>query len=172
MAPVRWPLVLLLLLNVVEGCSGEATRRIKKELGRSGLLSDPDPVGFFFCPSLVFVGVGLAEFLGMLVYQLGRSGWFLDPTYSGGLHPLLGVLYTGVLGLMLFVASDPFYTSKEMVVVQLARPVRSTTTRHVGFSDVLLLVPLQNFEAASSGRWSASGRLLRPPAPATAGLSL
>ena len=118
MAPVRWPPVLLLLLSTVGGCRsgrsadvvgesaapsfGEATRRIKKELGTSGLLTNPDPVGFFFCLSLVFVGVGPTEFLGMLVYQLGRSGWFLDPTYSGGMHPLLGVLYTSVLGLMLF----------------------------------------------------------------------
>ena len=75
MAPVRWPPMLLLLLSAVRGCRsgrsadvvgesaapsfGEATRRIKKELGRSGLLSDLDLVGFFFCPSLVFIGIGL-----------------------------------------------------------------------------------------------------------------
>jgi len=53
----------------------------------------------------------------MLVYQLGRSGWFLDPTYSGGLHPLMGVLYTDVLGLMLFVASDPFYTGEALAIL-------------------------------------------------------
>jgi len=64
----------------------------------------PDHVRFFFYPSLIFVGIGLAEFLGMLVYQLGRLGWLLDPTYSGGLHLLLGVLYTNVLRLMLLKA--------------------------------------------------------------------
>ncbi|OQU84992.1 hypothetical protein SORBI_3004G154466 [Sorghum bicolor] len=103
--------------------------------------------------------------------KLGRSGWLLDPTYSGGLHLLLGVLYTGVLWLILFIVSGLFYTGEEMVVDHLARPIRSTTTRHVGFPDVLSLMPLQNFEAASSGRWSASERLLRPLATRATGSS-
>jgi hypothetical protein len=149
-------------------------RRIKEELGRSGFVISPDLVGFFCYPSFVFVGgtdvSGGA--LGRFAYQLERSGWFLVPTYSGGLHPLLGVLYTGVLGLVLFVASDPFYTDEEMVVGHLAWPVRSMTTRHVGFPDVLLLVPLQNIEAASPERWPASGRLLWSPATRMTGSSL
>lgn len=138
--------------------------RIKDELDSSRFrVSTPVLVGLFFCPSLVFVGVGPAKFLGMLVCQFGRPGWFLGPTFSGGLHPLLGVLYTDVLGLILFVVSDSFYTGEEMAVGHLARPVRSTSTRHVGFPDMLLLVPLQNCEVASSERCPASGLLLWPP---------
>jgi hypothetical protein len=118
----------------------------------SGFVTAPDLVGFFGCPSIVFVrGTDVSGgALGRFVYQLERSGWFLVLTYSGGLHPLLGVLCIDVLGLVLFMASDPFYTGEEMVVGHLAWPVRSMTIRHVGFPDVLLLVPLQNFEAASS----------------------
>jgi hypothetical protein len=78
-----------------------------------------------------------------------------------------------VLGSMFLVASDLFYTGEEMVDDHLPRPVRSTSTRHVGFPDVLLLVPFQNFQATSSRRWSATGRLLRPPVTRmTAGSSL
>jgi hypothetical protein len=147
--------------------------RIKEELGRSGFVTAPDLIGFFCCLSFVFVcGTDVSGgALGRFVY-LERSGWFLVSTYSGGLHPLLGVLYTGVLRLVLFVALDPFYTGKEMVVGHLAWPVRSMTTRHVGFPDMLLLVPLQNFEAASSGRWPASGHLLQSPATRMTGSSL
>jgi hypothetical protein len=171
--------VLLLLQSAVGGCRrgrsalvigesatpsfGDASRRIKVELGRSGLLCVLDPIVFFFSPSLVFVGVCPVKFLGMLVYRLWRSGWLLDPTDSGGLCHLLDVLCTSVLGSMFLVASNIFYTGEEMVDNHLPRPVRSTSTRHVGFLDVLLLVPLQNFRAISSGRWSATGRLLWPP---------
>jgi hypothetical protein len=88
------------------------------------------------------------------------------------LHLLLGVLCSGVLGFMLFVASDLFDTGEVMVVGHLLRPVRSTFTRHVGFPDMLLLVPLQNFDDASSGWWSASGHLLRLPATSSTGSSL
>jgi hypothetical protein len=187
-APVSWSSLLLLLRSTVGGgrrgrsaivvrnsaapTFGDASWRIKVELGRSWLLCVLDPVVFFFSPSLIFVGVCLVKFLGMLVYQLWISGWLLDPTVSGGLHLLLDVFCTGVLGSMLFVASDLFYTGEEMVVDHLARPVRSTSTRHVGFPDVLLLVPFQIFRATSSGRWSASGRLLRPPVTRMTGSSL
>jgi hypothetical protein len=88
------------------------------------------------------------------------------------LHLLLGVLCSGVLGFMLFVASDLFDTGEVVAVGHLVRPVRSTFTRHVGFPDVLLLVPIQNFEDVSSGRWSASGRLLWLPATTSTGRSL
>jgi hypothetical protein len=102
-----------------------------EELGRSGFVTALDLVEFFCCPFFVFVGVSTGVSggaLGRFVYQLERSGWFLVSTYYGGLHPLLGVLYTGVLELALFVASDPFYTSEEMVVGHLAWPVHSMTT--------------------------------------------
>ena len=69
MAPTGWLLLLLLLLSAVGGCwgggfgdvvgesaapgSGEASWRIKEELGRSGLrVSFPDLVGFFVCRSV------------------------------------------------------------------------------------------------------------------------
>jgi hypothetical protein len=99
--------------------------RIKEELGRSRFVTALDLVRFFCCPSFVFIGVGTIVSGGALerfVYRLERLGWFLVPTYSGGLHPLLGVIYTGMLGLVMFVASDPFYTDKEMVVGHLAWP--------------------------------------------------
>ena len=105
------------------------------------------------------------------VYQLEKLGWCLDPTFSGGLHPLLGVFFSGVLGLTLPVASVPFFTGEEMAFGCLPRPAHSSTSWHVGFPNVLLRVPLQNFEA-SSGRWTASACLLRPPATSTTGSSL
>ena len=72
-APTGWLLLLLLLLSAVGGCwgggfgdvvgesaapgSGEASWRIKEELGRSGLrVSFPDLVGFFVCRSLPMAG--------------------------------------------------------------------------------------------------------------------
>ena len=162
--------------------SGEALWRIKDELGLSGpLVSFPDPGGFFLCPSLGSVDVGACFSGGGLWrfgYHLGRSGrcvdpsfsgWCLDPTFSGGLYPLLGVLFIGVLELVLCEASDSFYTGEVMAVGHLARPALSTTSRHVGFSGVLLRGPFQNFEAASLGWWSASGHLLRPPVSRTTG---
>ncbi|TVU23298.1 hypothetical protein EJB05_25654, partial [Eragrostis curvula] len=88
--------------------------------------------GEFFCPSLSFFGIGTGdgvlsgEAVGRsMLYRPGRSGWFLDPTSSGGLHPLLGVLCSGELGLML-AASDPFYTGEAMVFDHLVRPARSS----------------------------------------------
>jgi hypothetical protein len=94
---------------------------------------------FFLSPSLIFIGVCLVKLLGMFVYQLGRSGCLLDPIVSGGLHLLLGVLFTGVLGFMLLVASDLFDTGEVMVVGHLARPVRSTFTRHCWISRCAIL---------------------------------
>jgi hypothetical protein len=177
-----------MLLSVVGGCrSGrsagvvaesaapsfdDASWRTKVQLGRSGFMCVLDPIGFYLSPSLVFVGVCLVKFLGMLVDQFGRSGCLLNPTESGGLHLLLFVPYTGALGLMLFAASDLFDTGEVMVVDHLVRPARSSSTLHVGFPDVLHLVPFQNLEATSSGRWSASGCLLRPPVTRTTGSSL
>jgi len=72
-APTGWLLLLLLLLSAVGGCwgggfgdvvgesaapgSGEASWRIKEELGRSGLrVSFPDLVGFFICRSVPMAG--------------------------------------------------------------------------------------------------------------------
>jgi hypothetical protein len=115
-------------------------RRIKEELGRSGLVTALDLVEFFCCPFFVFVGVSTGVSggaLGRFVYQLERSGWFLVPTYSGGLHPLLGVLYTGMLGWCC--------SWRQIPSTHLAWPVCSMTTRHVGFPNMLLFVPLQNF---------------------------
>jgi hypothetical protein len=49
----------------------------------------------------------------------------------------------GAPPLVLLVASDLFFTGDVMVVGHLARPARSTTSRHVGLFGMLLLVPLQ-----------------------------
>jgi hypothetical protein len=184
-----WPPVLLLLLSVVGGrwsgrsgdvvdfstlpFRGDAPWRIKEELGRSGpLVSVLDRVDFFFCPSLVFVGAddGVSgRVLERFGYQLGRPGWCVVTTLSGGLHPLLGSLYTGVLGLKLCEVSGLFNTGEGMASGHPNRPARSTVSQHVGFSDMILWVPLENFEVASSGSWSVSGCLLRPPAARTTG---
>jgi hypothetical protein len=167
--------VLLLLLSVAGGSwsgrSGDvvdfsalpfrsdAPWRIKEELGRSGpLVSVLDLVSFFFCPSLVFIGAddGVSGgVLGRFGYQHGRPGWCVVTTLSSGLHPLLGSLYTGVLGLKLCEVSDLFNTGEGMAFGHPDRPTRSTVSRHVGFSDMLLWVPLENFEVAWSGRWPA-----------------
>jgi len=73
MALTSWLLLLLLLLSTVGGCwgggfgdvvgesaapgSGEASWRIKEELGRSGLrVSFPDLAGFFVCRSVPMAG--------------------------------------------------------------------------------------------------------------------
>jgi hypothetical protein len=74
-----------------------------------------------------------------------------------------------VLGLKLCEVSGLFNTSEGMASGHPDRPARSTVSRHVGFSDMLLWVPLENFEVASSGRWLASGRLFRPAAARTTG---
>ena len=189
MAHLRWLPVLLLSLSVVGGCRGrrfgddvgesatpsfgDASWRIKEELGGFGLvLSVPDPDRFFYCPSLVLVGAGAGVYGGDLwrfVYQIEKSGWCLDPTFSGGLHPLLGVFFSGMLGLTLPAASVTFFAGEEMAYGHLPRPARSSTSRHAGFPNVLLSVPFQNFEDASSGWWTASVRLLRPPATSTTG---
>jgi hypothetical protein len=97
------------------------------------------------------------------VYQPSmKPGWVFSTTVYDGLHPLLGVFISGDLGLVLLVASDSFFTGDAMVVGHLARPARSTTSQHVGLFGMLLLVPLQNSEATSSGGWSASRCFLRP----------
>ena len=103
------------------------------------------------------------------VYQLEKLGWCLDPTFSGGLHPLLGVFFSGVLGLTLPAASVTFFAGEEMAYGHLPRPAHSSTSRHAGFPNVLLSVPFQNFEDASSGWWTASVCLLRPPVTSTTG---
>ena len=146
--------------------SGEAPWRIMEELGGSGLRV-PVSVGLFFCSLFVFVGAGdgvYGEGRWRYVYQLGRPGWCLDPTLSGGLHPLPGVLFSGVVGWMWSVASVPFFTGEVMADGHLAWPARSSSIRHVGFPDMLLLVPFLNSAASSSGGWSAPRHLPRPPA--------
>ena len=112
MAHLRWLPVLLLSLSVVGGCRGrrfgddvgesatpsfgDALWRIKEELGGFGLVvSVPDPDRFFYCPSLVLVGAGAGVYGGDLwrfVYQIEKSGWCLDPTFSGGFASLFGCL--------------------------------------------------------------------------------
>jgi hypothetical protein len=161
-----WPPVLLLLLSVVGGrwsgrsgdvvdfstlpFRGDAPWRIKEELGRSGpLVSVLDRVDFFFCPSLVFVGAddGVSgRVLERFGYQLGRPGWCVVTTLSGGLHPLLGSLYTGVLGLKLCEVSGLFNTGEGIASGHPDRPARSTVSQHVGFSDMILWVPLENLK--------------------------
>ena len=142
-------------------------------LGGSGLRV-PGYVGIFFCSLFVFVGAGdgvYGEGRWRYVYQLGRPGWCLDPTLSGGLHPLLGVLFSGVVGWMRLVASVPFFTGEVMADGHLAWPAHSSSIRHVGFPDMLLLVPFLNSAASSSGGWSSPRHLPRPPATRATGCS-
>ena len=151
--------------------SGEAPWRIMVVFGGSGLRV-PVHVGLFFCSLFVFVGAGdgvYGEGRWRYVYQLGRPGWCLDPTLSGGLHPLLGVLFSGVVGWMRSVASVPFFTGEVMADGHLAWPARSSSIRHVGFPDMLLLMPFLNSAASSSGGWSAPRHLPRPPATRATG---
>jgi hypothetical protein len=50
---------------------------------------------FPFAPSLDFVGTG--DIFERYGYQLGKPGWALTTTFSGGLLPLWGLLFAGVL---------------------------------------------------------------------------
>ena len=83
-----------------------AWRLIRCELIGSGVLVGAlDLVGLSFCPSLVSVGAGTDDGLsdenhGRYVYQLVELGWFLAPTSSDGLLPLLGVSSSDEPGLM------------------------------------------------------------------------
>jgi hypothetical protein len=56
-----------------------------------------------------------------------------------------------------------------MAFGHLLRPERSTTSKHIGVSDVILLMPMKTFDVPSSGGWSASMSLLRPSATRTTG---
>ena len=108
------------------------------------MVSVPDPDRFFYCPSLVLAGAGAGvygEDLWRFVYQLEKSGWCLDPTFSGDLHALLGVFFSGVLGLKLPAASVTFFAGEEMAYGHLPRSIHSSTSWHVGFPNMLLLVP-------------------------------
>jgi hypothetical protein len=109
-----------------------------------------------------------AMLYGISFYQLVRSGWFSVPT-SGGLLSLPGVSSSGVKGLLVVEAPDPSFSGDAMATGHLPRPGRSAITKHVGISDVLLLVPLKTFDVPSSARWSASRRLFRPSAARTTG---
>ena len=82
-----------------------------------------------------------------------RLGWFPVPNSSGGLLPFPGVSSSGVPGLLVVGAPDPLFSVDVMATSHLARPGRLATTKHVGISDVLLLVPLETFDVL--GRWSA-----------------
>jgi hypothetical protein len=90
-------------------------------------------------------------------YQIVKSGWFFLPISSGGLLPLRGNSSSGELGSSVLEASDHLLSGDVMAAGHLARPVRSTVTRRVGVSDVLLMVPLKAW-FPSSERWSASWR--------------
>jgi hypothetical protein len=107
-----------------------------------------DLVGLSFCPSLVSIGVGTDDGLsggnlGRYVYQLVELGWFLAPTSSGDLLPLLGVLSSGKLGLLVDEAPDSLFSGDVVAAGHLAQPGHSTITKHVGVSDVLHLVALK-----------------------------
>jgi hypothetical protein len=96
-------------------------------------------------------------------------GWFLAPTSSSGLLPLLGVSSSGKLGLLVDEVPDSLFSGDVVAAGHLAQPGRSTITKHVGVSDVLHLVALKTSDVLSSGRWSASRLLLRPSATRTTG---
>jgi hypothetical protein len=82
-------------------------------------------------------------------------GWSLSPT----LHPLLGDLLSGEPGLLVE-APNPLLSSDVMATGHLDRSVRSAVIKHIGTSDVLLMVPLKTSDVPSLEMRSASGRLL------------
>ena len=53
------------------------------------------PGVFPYGPSLDFVDTG--DIFERYVYQLGKSGWALTTTFSGGFLPLWGLLFAGAL---------------------------------------------------------------------------
>jgi hypothetical protein len=171
---VRWLLALLLPLTGVGrgGCGGSGGAA-----GETGAPSFRDDPWRIKCSSLVFVGTGIVAgfsggFLGRYVYQLVKSGWSFAPTFSGGFLPLRGGLLAGVLGMLVVEAPDSLLSGDAMAPGHLVRPVRSAGKKHVGVAGMLLLVPFKTFEESSSGGWSASTRLFRPPAMRMTGRSL
>lgn len=152
-----------------------AWRLIRCELVGSGVLVGAlDLVGLSFCPSLVSVGAGTDDGisggnLGRYIYQLVELGWFLVPTSSCGLLPLLGVSSFVEPGLLVDEAPNSLFSGDVVAAGHLAQPGRSTITKHIGVSDVLHLVALKTSDVPSSRRWSASRLLLRLLAARTTG---
>jgi hypothetical protein len=70
------------------------------------------------------------------------------------------------------VALDTLLSSKAMASGHLIRPECSAATKHIGVSDVLLLVPMKFSDVPSSGGWSASMSLLRSSATMRTGIVL
>ena len=98
-----------------------------------------------------------------LVFRSHLIWWFTSPSgcsllRRGGVDAASGVC--------------PFFTGEVMADGHLAWPARSSSIRHVGFPDMLLLVPFLNSAASSSGGWSAPRHLPRPPATRATGCSL
>lgn len=91
------------------------------------------------------------------VYQLVWIwGWILSTTGFGGLLSLRGESSPSERGLLIAEVSDPLLSGDVMASGHLFRPECSTTTKHIGVSDVLLLVPMKTSDILSSGGRSAS----------------
>ena len=118
-----------------------------------------DLVGFFVCPSPVFVVVGAGSSGG----GLGRFVYFC-PTFLGGFLFLLGVPSFGLMGVLAdLVASGLCPSGKVMVGDHLQRSRRSTALWYANVIDMLFLVPIKNYVTLEWGSASSFGRLLRSP---------
>jgi hypothetical protein len=117
---------------------------------------------------IVFVSGGFNRF----VYQLvSKPGWVLVTITSGGLPSLRGESWLGEQGMLMVAASDTLLFGKVMASDHLVRPC-SVATKHIGVSDMLLLVLMKISDAPSSRGWSASMSLLRSSATRTTGIVL
>jgi hypothetical protein len=113
-----------------------------------------------------FVGGGCIRFAYQLVW---KPDWILTTTGSGGLSSLRGESSLGERGLLMVEVLDPLLSGDVMASDHLLRPEHSMTSKHIGVSDVLLLVLMKTFDVPSSEGWSASMSLLRPSATRTTG---
>ena len=112
---------------------------------------------------------------GMLhyVYQLEKSGWFSFPTVSGGFLPIArDVSSSGVPGLLVIEVPDPLLSGDVIAFSHLVRHVRSAFKRHVGVSDMLLMVPLKFSDVLRREGGRLHRRQLRPSATGTTGRNL
>jgi hypothetical protein len=109
--------------------------------------------------------------LGRYVYRFAvQPGWILPTTYFGGLIPLLGVLSSGVWGLLVLLeAPNPFSFGDVMAACHLFRPARSMAIKCADAFVILLLVPCKNCVYSSGRRSASSSKWLQPLATRTTG---